>query len=159
MSTYGRHHPATQPWKIDLNRPVIVFVTVCTKFKRKRLASDTIHQLLIDTWKKADHWVVGNYVILPDHVHLFAAPASLDSPGVRQWTNYWKGMATRHWPEAKEFQGSIWQPDAWDRQLRNSESYQEKWNYVRDNPVRHGLVKRAGDWPYQGRIQELDWYH
>jgi hypothetical protein len=26
----------------------------------------------------------------------------------------------------------------------------EKWNYVRDNPVRAGLVSLADDWPYAG---------
>ena len=33
--------------------------------------------------------------------------------------------------------------------LRNDESYGEKWEYVRENPLRAGLVSRADDWPYQ----------
>jgi hypothetical protein len=36
--------------------------------------------------------------------------------------------------------------------LRPAENYAEKWNYVRENPVRAGLVKNANDWPYQGEI-------
>ena len=40
--------------------------------------------------------------------------------------------------------------------LRSDESYSQKWNYVRENPVRAGLVKSAADWPYQGEIVYID---
>ncbi len=49
-----------------------------------------------------------------------------------------------------------WQPGFFDHLLRNDESYGEKWNYVRDNPVRAGLVKLAEDWPYAGEIVSID---
>jgi putative transposase len=39
--------------------------------------------------------------------------------------------------------------------LRSSESYSGKWNYVRDNPVRAGLIASADDWPYFGTIEDL----
>ena len=45
----------------------------------------------------------------------------------------------------------------WDTRLRRSESYQEKWQYVRENPVRKGLVENADDWPYQGMLNVLPW--
>ncbi len=32
----------------------------------------------------------------------------------------------------------------------------QKWEYVRDNPVRHGLVASAEEWPYQGEIVLID---
>jgi epoxyqueuosine reductase QueG len=31
----------------------------------------------------------------------------------------------------------------------------EKWNYVRDNPVRAGLVSKADEWKYAGEIETL----
>jgi hypothetical protein len=43
-----------------------------------------------------------------------------------------------------------------DHVLRSDESYAEKWNYVRDNPVRAGLVKSADNWRYQGEIAVID---
>jgi len=43
-----------------------------------------------------------------------------------------------------------------DHVLRSNESYSQKWNYVRENPVRAGLVKSAEDWPYQGEIVYID---
>jgi putative transposase len=50
----------------------------------------------------------------------------------------------------------LWLPGFFDHILRSVESYAEKWNYVRDNPVQAGLVKTADDWPYQGEIVVID---
>ena len=47
----------------------------------------------------------------------------------------------------------IWQRGLFDHVLRNDES--QKWNYVRDNPVRAGLVTNADDWP-SGEIVLID---
>ena len=41
-----------------------------------------------------------------------------------------------------------------NRLLRSDESLHEKWLYVRENPVRAGLVKRCKDWPYQIGLDE-----
>jgi hypothetical protein len=49
----------------------------------------------------------------------------------------------------------IWQADYFDRYLRSSESYSQKWDYVEQNPVRAGLVERFEDWPYRGIIHDL----
>ena len=46
----------------------------------------------------------------------------------------------------------------WDRQLRRAESYEEKWQYVKNNPVRHGYVSRVEDWPYQGELNVFEWH-
>jgi len=43
-----------------------------------------------------------------------------------------------------------------DHVLRSDESYGEKWDYVRHNPVRAGLVRECDDWPYQGEIVIID---
>jgi hypothetical protein len=42
-----------------------------------------------------------------------------------------------------------------DHVLRSTESYSEKWNYVRDNPVRAGLVSNADEWKYSGEVELL----
>jgi hypothetical protein len=49
----------------------------------------------------------------------------------------------------------FWQKRFFDHVMRSAESYEQKWTYVRDNPVRAGLVGRAEDWPYQGEIHHL----
>jgi hypothetical protein len=39
--------------------------------------------------------------------------------------------------------------------LRSVESYSQKWDYVKENPVRAGLVKTSDEWPWQGEIESL----
>ena len=151
-----RRSPARHPWKRIENRKVIVFLTVCTKNRRALLADPQIHQMLISHWIRADTWDVGRYVILPDHLHLFASPKTPESPAIRKWMTYWKSSASREWPGRKD--GPVWQRDCWDRQLRSGESYSKKWEYVRMNPVRHGLVNQPEDWPYQGELNEFVWH-
>jgi hypothetical protein len=43
-----------------------------------------------------------------------------------------------------------------DHLIRHSESYAEKWEYVRQNPVRARLVKDPDEWPWQGEIVRLE---
>jgi putative transposase len=48
------------------------------------------------------------------------------------------------------------QPGFFDHILRSEESYGQKWEYVRDNPVRARLVREWEDWPHQGEIVIID---
>ena len=112
--------------------------------------------LLQNIWGVADNWLVGKYVIMPDHIHFFCAPATPEAPNVRDWIAFWKSVFTRHWPHADD--EPIWQRGAWDRQLRKGDSYSTKWAYVAANPVRHGLVQHVEDWPYQGEMSVLPWH-
>ena len=41
--------------------------------------------------------------------------------------------------------GPHWQKGFFDHVIRSEESYEQKWVYVRDNPVRAGLVRSAED--------------
>ncbi len=50
----------------------------------------------------------------------------------------------------------LWKEGFFDHVLRSDESYSQKWNYVRENPARAGLVNSAEDWPYQGEIVYID---
>jgi putative transposase len=112
--------------------------------------------LLLESWNRASHWSVGKYVILPDHIHLFCSPATQNITQIRKWVQYWKALVSKAWPNRLEH--PIWQKDIWDTQLRRKENYQEKWEYVRNNPVRHQLVRTADLWDYQGEIATLAWH-
>jgi putative transposase len=137
------------------NRSNLVFVTVCTKDRKPILTNNAAHELLRDVWQLAGTWLVGRYVVMPDHLHLFCAPATPDVPNVRDWIAFWKASFTRKWVCSQD--KPIWQRDAWDRQLRKGDSYSAKWAYVAANPVRHGMVQRVEDWPFQGELNVLQW--
>lgn len=133
---------------------IIVFVTVNTDRRKAILANPAAHGILLDSWRAADAWLVGRYVVLPDHIHLFCSPVD-SNVSLKAWVKFWKGVASRHWPRRED--QPIWQPDFWDTQLRRGESYMEKWSYVLQNPVRKGLVKVPEDWPYAGELNALPW--
>ena len=96
---------------------------------------------------------VGRYVIMPDHVHLFVR-------GDHNFTlGPWIGALKQALAKAATLsraKGQIWEEGFFDHVLRSNESYSQKWNYVRENPVRAELVKSAADWPYQGEIVYID---
>ena len=50
----------------------------------------------------------------------------------------------------------FWQRGFFDHLIRNTESYTQKWDYVRENPVRSGLVASSDAWKYQGEIALID---
>jgi putative transposase len=151
----GRKHPTHQPVHEAFNAPIIIFLTVITKDRKPVLADTDAHMSVLHAWRAAKTWLVGRYVIMPDHVHLFCAPATLLPEPLIKWASYWKSEAARKWSRRDET--PIWQRHFWDTQLRRGENYEKKWEYVVANPVRAGLVSRIEDWPYQGELNELRW--
>jgi putative transposase len=137
-------------------RSIIVYLTVCVHRRRPLLANDTAAQLIVEAWVAATFWRVGRFVILSDHIHLFCAPNTFPAQPLKKWIACWKNHITRTWTNRSQI--PIWQREFWDRQLRRTESYDEKWQYVRNNPVRHGYVSRVEDWPYQGELNVLEWH-
>jgi REP element-mobilizing transposase RayT len=93
---------------------------------------------------------------MPDHLHFFcvsnetpdASSLSRFMAGFKQWTAKRILRATGDLPP-------FWQKEFFDHVLRSDESYESKWRYVRENPVRAGLVGRADDWPYAGEIAPI----
>jgi len=148
-----RKYPAHMPVVEAHNRPVIVMVTVCTQDRAEILATDIVRETLVTAWKEADDWLVGRYVIMPDHVDLFCAPGKWCRHGVKDWVAFWKRLAGQaHAPLHGKFQR-----DCWDTQMRSVGHYCRKLEYVEMNPVRKGLVAKPEDWPYQGRVTPLSW--
>ena len=114
-----------------------------------RLVSET-------AWREADAYLVGRYVLMPDHIHLFCAPNRYPETELKRWIRYWKSLVARRFPF--ELQGKLWQREFWDRQLRSGDSYSEKWAYVDANPVRAGLASETRQWPYAGEMVQLAWH-
>jgi len=97
---------------------------------------------------------MGRYVIMPDHVHFFCS-AELDGKTLPTFMQAWKQWSSKRLARELGFSGPIWQEEFFDHVLRSSESYSQKWVYVKENPVRAGLVAGAEDWPWQGEIDPL----
>jgi putative transposase len=138
------------------NQSVLIYVTQVVAARRPLLTRPEAVETLLAAWRRADHWLVGGYVLMPDHAHFFCTPARMPMTPLNQWMSFWKAEATQHWPWLVE--KPVWQKDFFDRQLRRGESYAEKWHYVRENPVRAGLVREVESWPWQGELHPLTWH-
>jgi putative transposase len=135
----------------------VYFITLCTYARRPILTGPGTPSLLVAAWRvspKVNGWSVGRYVVMPDHVHFFARPladAKSLSDFIRDWKRWTAGELLRVVPCS----APIWQPEFFDHVLRTAKSYEEKWNYVRENPVRAGLVAQADDWSHAGECEAL----
>ena len=142
--------------RVWIDQP-IYFITTCTANRRPILASANIAGVLIDEWRNAGErhgWSVGRYVIMPDHVHFFCA-AELDAKPLPKFMQSWKQWTSKRVVREFNVTGTIWQEEFFDHVLRSSESYSEKWDYVRENPVRAGLVAISEEWSWQGEVELL----
>jgi len=144
------------PRRLDLIFPrnPLYFVTCCTYRRPPHLATDQFHAAFVTFAQRAqaDFGIAaGRYVILPDHVHFFVTLPSDVNLGD------WVGTLKRALARTVEgnSQDPLWQRGFFDHVLRSNESYSEKWNYVRENPLRAGLVTNTGDWQYTGEIVDI----
>ncbi len=110
-------------------------------------------------------------VVLPDHLHAIWTLPDGDADFSTRWrlikTRFTRAMGVS-WPRsaskiAKEERG-VWQRRYWEHQIRDGEDYALHVRYCWGNPVKHGHVERAADWPYssihrviRARTVEPEW--
>jgi len=133
----------------------IYFITLCTHERQKLLAGPGAHEAFrVFGGNAAAHGVcIGRYVLMPDHIHLFVAIATT-GPEISLWLKSLKNYLSKML-RATGCPAPHWQKGFFDHVMRSADSYAEKWEYVRANPVRAGLVASAEQWPYQGEINDL----
>ncbi|MDZ8120292.1 REP-associated tyrosine transposase [Pontiella agarivorans] len=130
------------------------FITTCTYHRRNLLAHSAIHEILREHWAKSLDlygWPIGSYVIMPDHVHFFCADVGSTTP-LSKMIGAWKQWSAKAIGSKIGIQAPLWQREFFDHLIRSDESYSEKWDYIRQNPVRAGLVEDSKDWKYSGHI-------
>ncbi len=90
-------------------------------------------------------------VVMPEHVHLLLTPLR-DSEG---WPyslplilKGLKGASARAANLVTASSGPVWQDESFDHLPRSEGGFEEKLDYIRQNPVRRGLVKKPEDYPW-----------
>jgi putative transposase len=138
------------------NADPFYFVTFNTHERRPLLADEALHEAWLAFARRApDHGVwVGRYVVMPDHIHLFVWLAT--DTELAAWVQASKAVLGKELLRHGH-QKPHWQQGFFDHLLRSGESYEQKWEYVRQNPVRKGLCSQPEDWPYQGEVTPLEW--
>jgi putative transposase len=133
----------------------IYFVTACAFNRRSVLAIPEVHQSFLRFAAMAEsHGAYpGRYVIMPDHIHLFVALEPENELSL--WMKALKNSLSKTLREL-DVPPRHWQKGFFDHVLRSGDSYSEKWEYVRDNPVRAGLVNTWEEWPFSGEVHRLE---
>jgi REP element-mobilizing transposase RayT len=88
---------------------------------------------------------------MPDHVHLLLTPLQdIDgwSIGLPAILKLIKGASARSLNKLLGVSGPVWQEESFDHVLRSEDSLEEKLEYIRQNPVRRGLVKKPEDYSW-----------
>jgi REP element-mobilizing transposase RayT len=145
--------PPRIPVWLPADQPVIYFITICELNRHCAWDSSEFFCAFTAAVEKLETrglWYVRSAVVMPDHLHALVSPlksrdqsVSEFSGALKRWTR--QAIANPHWD---------WQEGVFDRLLRQQDSAQEKWEYMRDNPVRAGLVVSWQAWPWFIGIRE-----
>ena len=123
---------------------MIYFITLCGAGRKCVLANDEVFSALENAARRLGHWQLLAAVLMPDHLHAIVTPTEDRGANLSNCS-----AALKRWIRQELSAPWAWQPGCFDRLLRSDESVQHKWLYVRNNPVRAGLVRNWEDWPYR----------
>ena len=93
--------------------------------------------------------------VLPDHLHAIWVLPMGDADFGKRWgaikRQFSAGLsAARARSDSKiaKREKGIWQRRFWEHQIRDDVDLQHHVDYIHYNPVKHGYVSRAQDWPH-----------
>jgi len=92
--------------------------------------------------------------ILPDHLHAIWTLPEGDLDFSTRWnlikSSFSRGLdaQTRSQSKIIKREKGIWQRRYWEHSIRNDADLERHVDYIHFNPVKHGHVARAVDWPY-----------
>ena len=110
-------------------------------------------------------------VVLPDHMHCIWTLPPNDDDFSGRWRELKKSFTKALPPTEprspvrhRRGERGIWQRRFWEHTIRDARDYAIHMDYVHFNPVKHGLVEHAADWPYSSfhrcvaaRLYPADW--
>lgn len=133
------------------------FFTVNLAERSQRLLTDHVDVLrsVVAEVKNRHPFVIDAFVVLPDHVHAIWTLPPGDADFAVRWMLIKTGFSRRIIPgerrsssRIKKCERGIWQRRYWEHLIRDEQDYQHHVEYIHYNPVKHGYVNRAADWPY-----------
>jgi REP element-mobilizing transposase RayT len=132
--------PNQLPESID----TVYFLTLCVEQRIHVLADASAWNALNEVIKRLERWEFLAVIMMPDHLHMLVGPKCQRAESLSQMIRWFKRWFNELMPTPIP-----WQTGGFDRLLRSDESAEQKWHYMRENPVRAGLVSDFRSWPYQ----------
>lgn len=100
-------------------------------------------------------FVIEAMVVLPDHLHAIWTLPEGDSDYSQRWglikAGFSRGLPVQEVRSASRMskgERGIWQRRFWEHRLRDDRDFENHVAYIHHNPVKHGHVRRAQEWPY-----------
>jgi len=131
--------------KTTFNRTREVFLDSCQGrclLKRPELSKIVADSLL---YFDGQRYRMGDFVVMPNHVHLLAAFPSAHS--MKEQCDSWLHYTAFRINQAIGEKGQFWQEEPFDHLVRNPTQYEYLRVYIADNPRRAGL--RPGEYHYR----------
>jgi putative transposase len=140
------------------------FFTLALADRQSRLLTDGIEELRIAYGETIASMPVrcDAIVVLPDHLHAVWTLPEGDGDYSERWRKIKYRFSRRVGHKQPRSQSKInkrevgiWQRRFWEHVIRNEEDFRRHVSYCWGNPVKHGLVTRAVDWPYSSIHRDI----
>ncbi|NNE67229.1 MAG: hypothetical protein HKN33_11745 [Pyrinomonadaceae bacterium] len=97
---------------------------------------------------------VYSWCVLPNHYHILVLTDSIDE--LRSELGLLLGRTSFEWNGEEDTRGrKVWFRSL-ERPMKSERHFWTTMNYVHNNPVKHGYVKRWQDWPYSSARQFIE---
>jgi REP element-mobilizing transposase RayT len=90
-----------------------------------------------------EQYELSAYVVMPNHVHLLVRPYSDKLHPLERLEQAWKSNSARNINSLRNAAGTLWQPESFDRMIRDEEHLWKCLQYIGSNPRRAGLACEA----------------
>jgi len=94
-------------------------------------------------------------VVLPDHLHAIWTLPEGDINYAKRWGLIKAGFSRRlnfnehrSLSRRKKGERGIWQRRFWEHLIRDERDFNRHVEYIHNNPVKHGYIDNAAEWPY-----------
>ena len=91
-------------------------------------------------------FVLHDWIVMPNHVHVLLTPHA--GASLERITHACKSYTSHEIERRLGGEGRLWEPDYFDRLIRNERHFEGVSHYIRRNPVKAGLVQDATLWVY-----------
>ena len=85
------------------------------------------------------------WIIMPNHVHALVGIGEFPLGRIIQ---NWKSIAAIEANKLLKRVGRFWQPDYWDRYMRDDDQVRKAIRYIENNPVKAKLCRAPEEWPF-----------
>lgn len=131
-----------------------IFITCVTNKRRPYLQGKDHLRLFWDVLrnvKEIHQFNLHSYVILPDHFHwIMELPENeVDFPSVMHSVkNNFTRLLKQQMGIPNSISDPVWHKRFWDHIIRNEKDFQQIFDYIHWNPIKHGYVEKPEDWAH-----------